>query len=157
MTAACDLDNHPAQPPGRAARHRLLALSDYALLAEQWRALAIDRPWRCIRGPDIGMAMVRGRIGATGRVFNLGEMTLCRASVALDDGTTGHGWVRGRDRHHAELIALIDACARHERHRMLIDDTLLPALAAALDKRRRTETAETAATQVDFFTMVRGE
>lgn len=93
-------------------RHRLLALTPFERLAQGWQSLGIQARHRCVRGPETGMAMVRGRMGGSGSAFNLGEMTLTRASVALDDGSLGHGWVRGRDKAHAELIALVDAlCA----------------------------------------------
>ncbi len=41
--------------------------------------------------------MVRGRAGGTGAPFNLGEMTVTRCSVTLDDGRVGHAYVPGRD------------------------------------------------------------
>ena len=145
------------RPLDRAGRHRLMALTEYEVLQRYWQALAIDEAHRCVRGPEIGMAMVRGRAGATGNVFNLGEMTVCRATVALADGTLGHGWVRGRERRHAQLIALIDACARLDCHRERIDVELMRPLALEIERHRHDEAAETAATQVDFFTMARGE
>jgi phosphonate C-P lyase system protein PhnG len=62
-----------------------------------------------LRPPEIGTVMVRGRAGATGAAFNLGEMTVTRASVRLAGGAVGHGHVQGRDKEAALAVALIDA------------------------------------------------
>ena len=138
-------------------RHRLLALTPFDRLAQGWQSLGIQASHRCVRGPETGMAMVRGRMGGSGSAFNLGEMTLTRASVALDDGTLGHGWVRGRDKAHAELIALVDACAHHDHWARRIDSELMAPLEQELDVQRQQASHTAAATRVDFFTMVRGE
>ncbi|WP_261395880.1 phosphonate C-P lyase system protein PhnG [Halomonas sp. DP8Y7-1] len=138
-------------------RHRLLALTPFERLAQGWQSLGIQARHRCVRGPETGMAMVRGRMGGSGSAFNLGEMTLTRASVALDDGSLGHGWVRGRDKAHAELIALVDACARHDHWARRIDSELMAPLAQELSQQREQASRQSAATRVDFFTMVRGE
>jgi hypothetical protein len=65
-----------------------------------------------LRPPEIGTVMVRGRAGATGAAFNLGEMTVTRASVRLSSGAVGHGHVQGRDKDAALAAALIDALSR---------------------------------------------
>jgi hypothetical protein len=62
-----------------------------------------------LRPPEIGTVMVRGRAGAKGAPFNLGEMTVTRATVRLADGAVGHGHVQGRDKQAALTAALIDA------------------------------------------------
>lgn len=146
----------------RSHRQRVMALTSRDRLEARWASLGVQQPHRCVRGPETGMAMVRGRMGGTGNAFNLGEMTMTRASVALDDGTPGsgvlgHGWVRGRDRRHAELIALIDACAQLDHLRERIDTELIAALHAELEARDASASRAAAATRVDFFTMVRGE
>ncbi|PMR74339.1 phosphonate C-P lyase system protein PhnG [Billgrantia endophytica] len=138
-------------------RQRVLALTPREHLETLWDALGIRVDYRPTRGPETGMAMVRGRIGGTGRTFNLGEMTLTRASIVLIDGTPGDGWVRGRDKSHAELIALVDACARHEHWQRRIDAELIAPLADELAERREAASRTAASTRVDFFTMVRGE
>ncbi|MDT8894831.1 phosphonate C-P lyase system protein PhnG [Halomonas sp. I1] len=143
-------------------RHRILALTPRERLEALWDELAIAVEHRCVRGPETGMAMVRGRMGGTGNAFNLGEMTLTRASVVIDDGSPsggslGHGWVAGRDRRHAELIALVDACARREAWGARIEAELLGPLTRELEAVRETDSRTAAATRVNFFTMVRGE
>ncbi|TDX24773.1 alpha-D-ribose 1-methylphosphonate 5-triphosphate synthase subunit PhnG [Modicisalibacter xianhensis] len=141
----------------RSQRQRVLALTPRERLEPCWAELGIAPPHRRVRGPEVGMAMVRGRMGATGNAFNLGEMTMTRASVTLDNGALGHGWVRGRDLQHAELIALIDACAQQEALRERIDSELIAPLADELAARNAEASRTAAATRVDFFTMVRGE
>lgn len=114
-----------------------------------------DIEYRLVRAPEIGMTLVRGRMGGTGAAFNLGEMSVTRCVVRLGDGRTGYSYVAGRDKHHAELAALADAHlqggdqARWQR--------LIELLAAAQAARRAAQDAETASSKVEFFTLVRGE
>ena len=73
----------------------------------------------------------------------------------LADGRTGFAWQLGRDREKARAAAIIDALWQGEE-RAAIERALAPvrariAAAAAREARR------TAATRVNFFTMVRGE
>ena len=97
--------------------------------------------------------MVRGRMGGVGRPFNLGEKTVVRCVVRLGDGTTGVAYITGRDTRKAELAAFSDA--------LLLSGHLAPAsldpARAALAARRQQRAAAVASTQVDFFTMVRGD
>ncbi|MGR4066575.1 phosphonate C-P lyase system protein PhnG [Billgrantia sp. C5P2] len=146
----------------QARRQRVLALTPRDQLEARWATLGIRAAYRCVRGPETGMAMLRGRMGGTGNAFHLGEMTLTRASVALDDSAgndalLGHGWVRGRDHRHAELIALVAACAQREAWTRRIDSELVEPLEEALETRRAEASRLAAATRVDFFTLVRGE
>lgn len=110
-----------------------------------------------LRPPEVGMAMVRARAEARGERFNLGEMTMCRCSVQLKDGPVGHGFVAGRDRRHAELAALFDALFQDPDSGPGLRRTIIDPLAAELAEGRRSRAAKTAATKVNFFTMVRGE
>ena len=110
-----------------------------------------------LRPPEIGMAMVRARAEARGNQFNLGEMTVSRCSVRLEDGSVGHGYVAGRDKRHAELAAVMDALLQNPEHGPAILDTIITPLARELAQRQTERAAKTAATRVNFFTMVRGE
>jgi alpha-D-ribose 1-methylphosphonate 5-triphosphate synthase subunit PhnG len=99
--------------------------------------------------------MLRGRTGGGGAPFNLGEATVTRATVRLETGEIGHAYCLGRDRQKAEVIAVFDAM--FQRHPGPIETLVLAPLrtaALAADEKRKEETA---ATKVDFFTMVRGE
>jgi alpha-D-ribose 1-methylphosphonate 5-triphosphate synthase subunit PhnG len=144
----------------RQRRQRVLALSEPAELERRWQALALPCRYHLVRGPETGLALLRGRIGGTGNAFNLGETTLTRASVMLEGDANshlGHGWVQGRDKRHAELIALVDACAHQPQWAALIEAELLAPLHSALEQRRLLASRRTAATRVDFFTLVRGD
>ena len=61
--------------------------------------------------------MVQGRAGAGwGAAFNLGEVTVTRASVRLGCGTVGHALVQGLDARKAERAALLDALLQTSAH-----------------------------------------
>lgn len=111
---------------------------------------------RWLRPPEIGNVMIRGRAGATGAPFNLGEMTLTRCALEIADGPTGHGWVQGRDKPAAEAAALTDALMQTAAAPRLRAAVLDP-LAAEEAARRAARAGRAAATRVDFFTLVRGE
>ncbi len=100
--------------------------------------------------------MVQGRAGAVGAAFNLGEVTVTRASVRLPCGTIGHALVQGRDTRKAERAALLDALLQTE-HEEQLQATVLAPLQAAEQEEAETRARRAAATKVDFFTMVRGE
>lgn len=113
-------------------------------------------PHTPLRAPEIGAVMVQGRAGGTGEAFNLGEMTVTRASVRLGCGTVGHAWVQGRDKGHALRAAVADALLQTDAAPAVQAGVIAPLVAeAAAAARARAETAAT--TKVDFFTMVRGE
>ena len=139
----------------RKAALDVLAAAPTRALAELWGGWA-DKPQHSkVRGPEIGLVMVRGRAGGGGAPFNLGEATVSRASVRIVTGEVGHGYCLGRDLAKAEVIAVIDAL--WQRNAAAVEAEIiepLRALATAADAKRRDETA---ATRVDFFTMVRGD
>jgi len=101
--------------------------------------------------------MLRGRVGGTGAPFNLGEASVARAAVRLASGETGFSYVLGRDLKKARLAALCDALWQAETSRADIERHVLSPLRAEREQKRREEQARTAATKVDFFTLVRGE
>jgi alpha-D-ribose 1-methylphosphonate 5-triphosphate synthase subunit PhnG len=142
---------------GGAERKRwlsILAKASPAEVAAAWDRLGAPPAYRMLRAPEIGMVMVRGRMGGTGDGFNVGEMTVTRAAVRLDAGPTGVGYVAGRDRRHAEIAAVVDAMMQSPELRPAAEDLVAP-LAAAQASRREAAARKAAATKVDFFTMVR--
>jgi len=147
----------PPVPPEIAARQvwmGLLARARPGALA----ALMPELPDHVtLRPAEIGAVMVRGRIGAVGAPFNLGEMSVVRCSVRLVAGdAVGHAYVQGRDRDHARRAAVVDALMQTDRAGNLRAQVLDP-LAAAETERRGLRAEKAAATRVDFFTLVRGE
>lgn len=145
-----------SDPAPNAARKLWLSLLAKAAPARVAALMPDLPPHQTLRAPEIGAVMVRGRTGGTGAPFNLGEMTVTRASVRLADGRVGHGYVQGRDRAHAARAAVIDALMQGpeaDRIRAQVLDPLAAEAAAA----RASRSAKAAATRVDFFTLVRGE
>ncbi|MGE4219269.1 MAG: phosphonate C-P lyase system protein PhnG [Alphaproteobacteria bacterium] len=145
-----------------AARQRwmgILAKADPARLRELWAECAAPPDWRFLRRPETGMTMLRGRAGGTGARFNLGEMTVTRCSVRLDDGTgrVGHAYVPGSDMGHAEIAALADALLQLPRPSAEVTDRLIEPLAREQAAARTRAGRKAAATKVEFFTVVRGE
>jgi alpha-D-ribose 1-methylphosphonate 5-triphosphate synthase subunit PhnG len=152
------MGERPVDDP-TAPRHRwmsVLALASRDELERGWFDLPMRPAYRRLRGPEVGLVMVRARAGGTGTRFNLGEMTVTRCSVELPDGTAGHAYTGGRDRRHAELAAVFDALLQREAWATLME-TLVEPLARAQAARRQAATARAAASRVEFFTMVRGE
>jgi alpha-D-ribose 1-methylphosphonate 5-triphosphate synthase subunit PhnG len=150
-----DHDN-PAQSE-RAGRMSQLSQADPAKLEAVWAALMPQPSHRWLRPAETGLVMLRGRAGGTGQPFNLGEMTMTRASVLLAGNRhfTGFGYVAGRATRHTELAALFDALLQDdERRPALLVELMQPLEAAAAARAARA--AAVAPTRVDFMTMVRG-
>lgn len=140
----------------RKAWMSLLAKAPADVLAVLCEAEVDGTDHTILRHPEIGGVMVRGRAGAVGSAFNLGEMTVTRASIKLASGTVGHGYVQGRDKDKALRAALVDALMQTEVAARIRTDILDP-LEAKIQSKAQTRAAKAAATKVDFFTMVRGE
>jgi alpha-D-ribose 1-methylphosphonate 5-triphosphate synthase subunit PhnG len=144
---------------GQQSRRRtmeLLAKADDTVLIAAWNALDSKPEVARVRGPETGLVMLRGRIGGGGSPFNLGEATVTRATIRLGTGEIGHGQTLGLSRRKAELAAIFDALAQRPEYQPPID-TLLNDIAATLAEQDAECERQTAATKVDFFTMVRGE
>ncbi len=110
-------------------------------------------PHRRLRGPEAGLVMVRGRQGGDGGPFNLGEMTVTRCSVRLEEGGLGHAYVAGRDLRQAELAALLDAALQLPALRGALMAAVVEPLAAMQAAAAATLARKAAATKVEFFTM----
>lgn len=150
--------------PEHAARRRWMSVLARANADELEQAIAAVREtlgelpaYRLIRRPEVGMTMVRARAGGTGRPFNLGEMTMTRCTLRSDDGLVGTSYVAGRSQRHAELAALFDALLQDAARRPQVLALVIDPLARAQELRRNRRVERSAATRVDFFTVVRGE
>lgn len=121
-----------------------------------WAALPERPDFQALRAPEIGLILVRGRMGGLGDAFNLGEMTLTRAAVRLKSGETGLAYVAGRDRLHAEIAAAVDAMMQSPGLRPQVEGPLVARLDRAHQQRRTLAARKAAATKVEFFTMVTG-
>jgi len=137
------------EAPQNNPRQEAMAVLSHATpkrLGELWAAWSDKPAYHKVRGPETGLVMVRGRAG---------EATVTRATVRLETGEVGHAYCLGRDGDKAVQSALFDALLQRDAEAV---ETLvlkpLRAEQAAADAKLRDETA---ATKVDFFTMVRGD
>ncbi len=135
----------------------VLASTSCEDLESAWDGLPEKPDYQWLRVPETGMALVRARAGGTGSRFNLGEVTITRCAVHLGDGTTGYGYVTGRQKRHAELVALFDAMLQQPTRRARLEREVIAPLVEGVDTQRRKRAAQSAATKVEFFTLVRGD
>lgn len=146
---------NPAAALDRAAWMGVLARAKVDTLAACMTALEPLPPYTERRAPQVGLVMARGRAGATGDTFNLGEVSATRASVTLETGEEGHAYVLGRDKAHARRAALCDAMMQGSAATRLQTAVLAPLMAAEVAQ-RTAQARKAAATRVEFFTMTRG-
>ncbi len=147
----------PLSAPETTDRQAWMGLVARAVPARLAALMAQPLPDHAVLRPaEVGAVMVRGRIGAAGGPFNLGEMTVTRCSVRLASGEVGHGHVQGRDKGHALRAAVLDALMQTAQA-AAVRGAVLDVLAAEEASRRLLRAQKAAATKVDFFTMVRGE
>lgn len=146
-----------ARPAGwqeRASWLGILARARREDIEEVWPAARATRSVEWLREPHCGLVMVRGRAGGTGMPFNLGEMTITRCALRLEDGTLGYGYVQGRDRRHAELAAVLDALLQRAELKADLVARVIQPLRARQDERRNERSRKAASTKVEFFTVV---
>ena len=149
-----DFNNiNPARPAwlavlARATRPQLEAM---APAADELKTLKQVRP------AEVGMVMLRGRVGGTGNPFNLGEASVVRCAVRLGEGPLGVSYALGRDKRRAELAALFDAMLQDPQHFEELRRGLIAPLALAQSQARAQTQRNVAASKVEFFTFVRGE
>jgi alpha-D-ribose 1-methylphosphonate 5-triphosphate synthase subunit PhnG len=141
----------------RRAAMAVLARAATTDIARGLTNISDDVAFTDARPAEIGLVMLRGRIGGGGAPFNVGEATVTRAAVRLASGETGFGYVLGRDREKARLAALCDALWQIDAKRQPLEQHVLAPLRQQQQERRALARAQTAATRVDFFTLVRGE
>jgi alpha-D-ribose 1-methylphosphonate 5-triphosphate synthase subunit PhnG len=134
----------------------LLARADRRELEQAWAAIPDPPDITLLRGPETGLVMMRGRMGGVGRRFNVGEVTVTRCAVRSGN-LIGHGYVQGRDRHKAELVARLDLLLQMEERKEGLMRQVVEPLSEAQRQRREAVARKAAATRVDFFTLVRGE
>lgn len=135
----------------------VLAHSQPDQLRSHWQALNLNPSYQRLRAPEIDLTQLLGRMGATGRRFVLGDMTVTRAVVQLANGSQGYSYVSGRDKDHAELCALIDALLQQPTNHELLQQQLIEPLAALQQEQRQLRARAVASSRVDFFTLVRGD
>jgi len=142
---------------GRKVAMAALSHASGDRLRALWTEAGLPRDAQKLRGPETGLVTVRGRIGGGGAPFNFGEATVTRATVRVEGGAVGHAYALGRDKEKALLSAIADALWQDASRRAEIETRIIEPLRAEQRAADETRRAETAATKVDFFTMVRGE
>jgi alpha-D-ribose 1-methylphosphonate 5-triphosphate synthase subunit PhnG len=142
---------------GRKAVMATLAQAQADELARGLAAIGKPPAFVELRPAETGLVMVRGRIGGDGAPFNVGEATVTRAAVRLVSGETGFAYRLGRDQETTRLAALCDALWQTTDHSDAIEAHVLAPVRARIECERARTRAETGATRVDFFTLVRGE
>jgi len=141
----------------RKAAMATLAQASGDDIVRLWNEAGLPSQAELLRGPETGLVTLRGRIGGGGAPFNVGEATVTRATVRLPSGQVGHCYALGRDKQKAKLAAIADALWQDPARRTEVETRLIGPLRSALATAQEKRRAETAATKVDFFTMVRGE
>jgi alpha-D-ribose 1-methylphosphonate 5-triphosphate synthase subunit PhnG len=142
-----------------ASRRAALAVLTQARIDEIEQGLEVMGPVDHVelRAAETGLVMLRGRIGGDGDPFNLGEATVTRAAVQIASGEVGFAYILGRDQRKARLCAVCDALWQSKKHRDAVERCVLAPVRARLETERACRRAQTAATKVDFLTLVRGE
>lgn len=159
MTTATG-DLHADTAPGiDSAKHvvAILSQASESELSAIWAEWADKPTYTLARGPETGLVMIRGRTGGGGAPFNLGEATVTRASVRLSSGEFGHSYALGRGSGKAVHAALFHALWQRADCRERVEIAVLEPLRVARAGADALRQRETAATKVDFFTMVRGD
>lgn len=137
-----------------------LALAATDALAEAWQNWAPKPEVELIRGPELGLVMVRSRIDAGGNKFNLGEATVARATVRLHGASLaadalGTSYLLGTDLEHARLAAIFDALLADAGLRERVLAEVVAPLEFEQAERDAARRADARATLVDFFTVSR--
>ena len=150
------IDPDTAGPQRRQRWLAVLAHAPRELLAQHAAALP-DGGFSRLRAPEVGLTMVRARIGNSGDRFNVGDATVTRCVVRHRDAdgrlAAGVGYVLGRDEARAEWVARLDALLQQPAHHdALMRDVIAP-LAAATARRRAAAAALTAQSRVSFDTL----
>ena len=139
---------------------RVLAMEDPSRLSAEWDRWLLKPEVEAVRGPETGLVMVRGRIGAGGDRFNMGEATVSRATLrlrhpALAAELVGEAHVLGSDTRHAWLAAVFDGLLSDDGQRADVLRTVVEPLRAEQEQRDARRRGEASGTRVDFFTMAR--
>jgi len=136
---------------------QVLALADDDALEAAYNGFKNRPDWQFTRKPETGLIMARGRMGGGGAPFNIGEISVTRAAVTLTSGETGHAYCHGRNQRKAAIAAFFDAAWQNPALRPRIESEIIAPLTQHITANDTRKTRETAATKVDFFTLVRGD
>ncbi len=135
----------------------VLAKSSLQDIKQCWDHSIDEYEYSTLRQPQTGMVMAVARTEAKGEPFNLGEVSVTRCALRLNNGETGIGYVMGSNKEHALYVAILDAIAQQPNQYEAINSTVVQPLQQKLLQAHQKQQQKTDTTRVDFFTMVRGE
>lgn len=141
----------------RQLLHKTLTRCSLQDIQQYWPYQPDDFMYEFLRVPETGMVMAVGRTENSGEPFNLGEVTVTRCALRLNSGEIGIGYVMGGDSDHALHVAMIDALAQQSDRREKLFEQVIEPLRIKIEHANKQQEKKTAATKVDFLTMVRGE
>ena len=149
-------DTEPdGRPLDRAQWMATLARAPLDLLEPALGAHAQATP-QWLRAPETGLVMVQGRAGGTGERFNVGEVTVTRCALRLNDAAAvGVAYVLGRSHRHAQLAAVADALLQDPARQALLNTQLLAPVRRHLALQRARRHARAQSSKVEFFTVAR--
>ncbi len=137
---------------GREARFEAIAVTPAAILTPLADAVLAEAEVRIIRGPTVGMVMLQARESVEGIRFNVGEVLVTEALVAIG-AHQGYAMVQGMEREQALAGAICDAAVEATH---ALTPRILAALAegeARADAAHRAAWAKVASTRVAFDEM----
>lgn len=134
----------------------VLARAPLADIQAAWGTISDKPEYTFLRQPETGLVMIQARTNGSGSPFSMGEMTLTRCAVTINN-TVGHAYIAGRDKHHAELAAVFDGLLQDPAHNAVLTEAVIAPLEQKLTEQQQVKAKQVASTRVDFFTMVRGE
>ncbi len=135
----------------------VLARTDFLHLKNLWEPLNLSPHYQVIRQPETGLIQVQSRMGGTGNPFNIGDMTVTRSVIKLPEGEMGYSYIKGRNKDHALLAALIDALMQTSTYCVPLMQQVIEPLMATMQEQTQARREQVATSKVEFFTMVRGE
>lgn len=136
---------------------RLIALAQPSQLFELWDSLALNPVAEVIRQPEIGLAQVKAATGGNGDAYKVADVTITRSSVRLDTGQVGVCYIKGRSKKHALVGATLDALMQSREFNTQVEQLVISPLEKAFAQAVSQIRSENKKTQVDFFTLIRGE
>jgi len=134
----------------------VLAKALWPDLEAVWKECNLEADYTILRKAETGLVMLQGRMGGSGSPFNFGEATVTRCTIRLLSGETGHAYVMGSHLQHAEIAAVCDGLMQSDE-RSLTTRTIIEPLSCLRSADDQIRARKSAATKVDFFTLVRGE
>lgn len=136
----------------REQRFEAIAVATAEMLTPLADAILVDATVRIIRGPTVGMVMLQARESVEGIRFNVGEVLVTEALVAID-GHQGYAMVQGMAREHALAGAICDAAveAGHTESPRIL--AVLQDANERAEQEQRAQWAAVAGTRVSFDEM----